>query len=132
MVAEAAVAQGEYDIDEESVAGVLRSFRADVGQGLDWVAPRGFLELPVEALTHLVVLLTMCVNTLTLPMQAFLNAVVLIMKASGGRRGIALTVAFYRILCKVLKTDLVEWEAEHLEWWVVWQDGTPWKGHIQI
>eukprot|EP00974_Lingulodinium_polyedra_P089955 8721796-Lingulodinium_polyedra.AAC.1 len=50
-------------------------------------------------------------------MQLLLVLGVLLGKASGGHRVIGLTGGLYRVLCRLYKAEMVEWDQAHAGHW---------------
>jgi len=96
---------------------VLRAFKTVIGLGADHTSPRRFLALPLEAEQDYVSILNRIRRTLCLPLQMLVNVIVLALKLDGRDRPLAMTSWQYRILVKMDKALVSEWDLEHDAHW---------------
>ena len=95
---------------------MLKSSPAKTGLGADLWVLRLWAELPDAALKTLIGL-TYLVQQGILPMQTLVVLIGLMPKPAGGERPIALTPMLYRLVMRLNKSSIAEWDEEKAGFW---------------
>ena len=102
-------------ISQEQLTEALRPCPIKTAVGADFWIPRMWLQLPPEGQELLRRVVQYTIHNLVLPLQCLLNLVVFLGKGQGGERPITLTAGLYRLLCRLFKDDLVQWENDNYD-----------------
>ena len=95
----------------------LFSLKDDTGQGLDRLGPRVLKSLPLDARMAFVELFRKIESGLLWPWQMLAAKVVLIAKADGGCRPIALLMMLYRWFLRIHRVHTRRWTADKAAFW---------------
>ena len=95
---------------------VLKTCSVSAGQGPDHQVLRHWAFLPDEGLRCLLLIMGMMENG-SLPIQALMVYVGLMPKPAGGERPICLTAMLYRLIMRLKKVLLSEWDEKFAGFW---------------
>ena len=95
---------------------VLRSAKSRTGLGVDLWITKLWADLPDDALKILLSLIYL-VQQGVMPMQLLVVLVSLMPKSGGGERPIALTAMLYRLVMRLNKSHITEWDEAKAGFW---------------
>ena len=103
----------DWDVTPAAVKKALGLFREKTSVGCANLKFRTLHSLPAVAHDQLASIFLQSVTDLTLPIQCLLNILNLLGKKSGGSRTVATMPSYYRILMKLLGTNIRDWDIEN-------------------
>ena len=105
------------EVKGDHVKTALRKLNADAGVGLDVWSGRELRAPPAEALEELAGNISAIISSVSWPLQALHNQVVLIGKPKGGDRPICLVPLIVKLWETICGDTVLSWDKERIGFW---------------
>ena len=107
----------QTDWHPNNIRRACRTFAGNTATGVDDIHLRTIAYLPDSALFQLAAVMRTAVAARCLPAQTLISLMSLLGKKSGGSRTIVTVSTFYRLLLRILKPTLSEWDDKAAGFW---------------